>query len=328
MRTRLYSDLYGLIQALCGISFAINESIRIKALINRRAARVFRSSNYWTRFLVVGEERYCTPPPVLATTTVAGEGYFIASVGTTDFSSIGATPNAVFTATVATTVLTVTAITSGRIQVGDYITGSGLTTGGVQITALGTGSGGVGTYAISPSQSTLTSRVFKSFAVDSYFVATGAGTGNGTVRQSTGAVPYVESEKNSVDTFLRIFVRKPYLKASVQEFEYYVTSDGADLVSGDMNPLTAFVTYKKQFTDIFGDGVGEIVDIPDEWFNYLAHGTYADWLKSEGQQEKAAMADAEAESVLQEELIRLDENHTSGLVSSRIFTNANMQLRY
>jgi len=27
-------------------------------------------------------------------------------------------------------------------------------------------------------------------------------------------------------------------------------------------------------------------------------------------------------------MIRLDENHTSGLVSNRIFTNANMQLRY
>jgi PHD/YefM family antitoxin component YafN of YafNO toxin-antitoxin module len=328
MRTRLYSDLYGLIQALCGISFAINESIRIKALINRRAAKVFRNSNYWTRFLVVGEERYCTPAPEVATTTIAGEGYFIASVGTTDFSLIGATANAAFTATVATTVLTVTAVSSGALQVGDYITGTGLTTGGVQITALGTGKGGVGTYTISPTQATLTSRAFKSFAVDSYFVATGAGTGNGTVRASNSTIPYTESGLSSVDTFLRIFVRKPYRKASVQEFEYYVTSDGADLVSGDLNPLTAFVTYKKQFTDIFGDGNGEVVNIPEEWFNYLAHGTYADWLKSEGQQEKAAMADAEAEAVLQEELIRLDENHTSGLVSNRIFTNANMQMRY
>lgn len=328
MQTRLYSDLYGLIQALCGIQFSIAESIRVKSLINRRAARVFRASNYWTRFLAVGEERYCTPAPVAATTTVSGSGYFIATVGTTDYSSIGATANAVFTASVATTVLTVTAVTSGTIQVGDYITGSGLTTAGVQITALGTGRGGVGTYTISPTQATLTSRTFKSFSVDSYFVATGVGTGNGTVRVADSTIPYTETGKNAIDTFLRIFKERPYRKASVQEYEYYVTSDGAELVSGDLNPLTAFVTYKKQLTDFYGDNTGEIADIPAEWFHYLAHGTYADWLKAEGQQEKAALADQEAEAVLQDELIRLDENHTSGFVSSRIFTNANMQNRY
>lgn len=328
MQTRLYSDLYGLIQALCGIQFSITESVRVKSLINRRAARVFRASNYWTRFLVVGEERYCTPAPVAATTTVSGSGYFIATVGTTDYSSIGATANAVFTASVATTVLTVTAVTSGTIQVGDYITGSGLTTGGVQITALGTGRGGVGTYTISPTQATLTSRTFKSFSVDSYFVATGVGTGNGTVRVADSTIPYTETGKDLIDTFLRIFKDRPYRKASVQEYEYYVTSDGAELVSGDLNPLTAFVTYKKQLTDFYGDNTGEIADIPAEWFHYLAHGTYADWLKAEGQQDKAALADQEAEAVLQDELIRLDENHTSGFVSSRIFTNANMQSRY
>jgi hypothetical protein len=328
MQTRLYSDLYGLIQALCGIQFSIAESVRVKSLINRRAARVFRASNYWTRFLVVGEERYCTPAPVAATTTAVGNGYFIATVGTTDYSSIGATANAVFTASIATTVLTVTAVTSGTIQVGDYITGSGLTTSGVQITALGTGRGGVGTYTISPTQATLTSRTFKSFSADSYFVATGVGTGNGTVRVADSTIPYTETGKDSIDTFLRIFKDRPYRKASVQEYEYYVTSDGAELVSGDLNPLTAFVTYKKQLTDFYGDNTGEVTDIPAEWFHYLAHGTYADWLKAEGQQDKAALADQEAEAVLQDELIRLDENHTSGLVSSRIFTNANMQMRY
>jgi hypothetical protein len=329
MQTRLYSDLYGLIQALCGIQFSIAESIRVKSLINRRAARVFRASNYWTRFLVVGEERYCTPAPAAVTTTVAGNGYFINTVGNTDFSLIGATPNAVFTATNTATTLTVTSVTSGTIKVGDYITGANLTVTSVQITALGTGTGGVGTYSISPNQAVITTpRTLKSFSVNDYFIATGVGAGTGKVRLSNSTVPYTETGKNSIDTFLRIFKDRPYRKASVQEYEYYVTSDGAELVSGDLNPLTAFVTYKKQLTDFYGDNTGEVTDIPAEWFHYLAHGTYADWLKAEGQQDKAALADQEAEAVLQDELIRLDENHTSGFVSSRIFTNANMQMRY
>jgi hypothetical protein len=131
-----------------------------------------------------------------------------------------------------------------------------------------------------------------------------------------------------VDTFLRLFKQAPYIASSVQEFDFTVTAEGATLVAGDLNPSTAFLTYKAQFADTYGDGAGETSSVPAEWFQYLAHGTYADYLRAEGQQEKAALADQEAEALLTEELIRLDENHTSGFVSNRIRTNANMQLRW
>jgi hypothetical protein len=258
MQTRTYADLFSLIQALCGVVFASIETGRIKALINRRAQRAYRSSNYWTRFLKIGEERYLADDPVAVTTTVSGTGYFIETVGDTDFTLIGATAS----------------------------------------------------------------------TVGEYFVATGAGTGTGTVRRALGYVPYDETGKSSIDTFLRIFKQEPYISSSVQEFDYTVTADGATLVAGDLNPETAFVTYKAQFTDTYGDGAGETSSVPAEWFQYLAHGTYADYLRAEGQQEKAALADQEAEALLTEELIRLDENHTSGFVSNRIRTNANMQLRW
>jgi hypothetical protein len=209
MQTRTYADLFALIQALCGVVFASIETGRIKALINRRAQRAYRSSNYWTRFLKIGEERVVT----------------------------------------------------------------------------------------------------------------------------SGVMPYTEAGLSSVDTFLRIFKQAPYIASSVQEFDFTVTADGAALVAGDLNPSTAFVTYKAQFTDTYGPGLPDglstdVPSVPAEWFQYLAHGTYADYLRAEGQQEKAALADQEAEALLTEELIRLDENHTSGFVSNRIRTNANMQLRW
>ena len=204
MQTRTYADLFSLIQALCGVVFASIETPRIKALINRRAIRAYRASNYWTRFLKIGEER------------------------------------------------------------------------------------------------TVTSSV----------------------------IPYTESGLSSVDTFLRIFKQAPYALTSVQEFDYTVTANGANLIAGDLDPSSAFVTYKAQFSDTYGDRDDETSSVPAEWFQYLAHGTYADYLRAEGQQEKAALADQEAEALLTEELIRLDENHTSGFVSNRIRTNANMQLRW
>jgi hypothetical protein len=257
MQTRTYADLFALIQALCGVVFASIETGRIKALINRRAQRAYRSSNYWTRFLKIGEERYLSSDPISAT-VVADSGYFIATVGDTDFTLIGSSSN----------------------------------------------------------------------TVGEYFVATGVGTGTGTVRPALGYVPYSETGKSSVDTFLRFFKQAPYIASSVQEFDFTVTAEGATLVAGDLNPSTAFLTYKAQFTDTYGDGAGETSSVPAEWFQYLAHGTYADYLRAEGQQEKAALADQEAEALLTEELIRLDENHTSGFVSNRIRTNANMQLRW
>ena len=328
MQTRLYSDLFGLVQALCGVAFSIADSVRIKALINRRAQIAYRASNYWTRFLKVGEERYCTPAPAAVTTTVAGVGYFVESVGITDYSVIGLPANSVFTASIATNVLTVTAVSSGTIEVGDYLFGTGFVSP-IQITALGTGRGGVGTYTISPTQgSPIASRTFKTFTNGTYFVATGAGTGSGTVRLANSTIPYTETGLSSVDTFLRVFKQAPYAASSVQEFDYTVTSSGAKLVSGDLNPLKAFVTYKAQFTDVYGDNTGEVSDVPAEWFQYLAHGTYSDYLRAEGQQDRATIAAAEADLILQDELMRLDENHTSGFVSNRIRTNANMQLRW
>ena len=55
------------------------------------------------------------------------------------------------TASIATTVLTVTAVVSGTLAVGMTLTGTGVTAG-TTITALVTGTGGVGTYTVSASQ--------------------------------------------------------------------------------------------------------------------------------------------------------------------------------
>ncbi len=56
-----------------------------------------------------------------------------------------------FTGSIAGTTLTVSAVDFGTIQVGAQAFGTGVVTG-TKITALGTGTGGVGTYTVSPSQ--------------------------------------------------------------------------------------------------------------------------------------------------------------------------------
>ena len=57
----------------------------------------------------------------------------------------------VFTGSISGTTLTISAVTSGNLKVGSTISGSGVTAG-TTITALGTGTGGAGTYTVSASQ--------------------------------------------------------------------------------------------------------------------------------------------------------------------------------
>jgi hypothetical protein len=61
------------------------------------------------------------------------------------------TTGATFAGSIATTVLTVTGSPTGVIQVGMLISGTGVTAG-TTITALGTGTGGTGTYTVSAAQ--------------------------------------------------------------------------------------------------------------------------------------------------------------------------------
>jgi hypothetical protein len=67
-------------------------------------------------------------------------------IGKAQNSTVGAS----VTGTVATTVLTVTAISTGALSVGQTVSGVGITVG-TQIVSLGTGTGGIGTYNLSTS---------------------------------------------------------------------------------------------------------------------------------------------------------------------------------
>ena len=78
-----------------------------------------------------------------------------------DDSTVG-TNTAVVTGSISTTTLTVSAVTSGALHVGDQLVGANVTYG-TYITALGTGTGGTGTYTVNNSQ-TAASATINAFA--------------------------------------------------------------------------------------------------------------------------------------------------------------------
>jgi hypothetical protein len=117
---------------------------------------------------------------VNATALVAGVQYSALSLGTTDFTTVGATSISL-TGSIAGTVLTVTAGTG--VALGQILSGTGVTAN-TTITSFGTGTGGTGTYIVSASQTVASTTIT---ALNPAFTATGVATGTGTAQVTTWA---------------------------------------------------------------------------------------------------------------------------------------------
>jgi hypothetical protein len=133
-------------------------------------------------------------------------------------------------------------------------------------------------------------------------------------------VPYTESALDTIGTFLKIQAVAPYTASSPQDFNFYVDSAGAKLITS-ANPATAFVTYKKVLSDVYGETAGMQASVPSEWFDYIAHGVYSDYLRAEGQQEKSQLADNEAAMILNDELVQIEQQGAGMTFGTRYLSN-------
>ena len=251
-----YSDLLLRIKALAGVSdFTDTELTFMNSLVNRRANAAYEATDYWPRYLVVGEKRTLSTLTVTAAAIEAGNTYTILTVGTTNFVSIGAASNTV----------------------------------------------GV------------------------VFTATGTGSGTGTASLSTNIVPFTQAGKSTIDTFLRIHkTYQPFYLYSAPELEYYVTYEGAYLV-GDTAPSTnTYVTYKKVADAPY---TSASTNSPGEWFNYLAHASFADFLRQDGQNEKAVLEENIAKGILDDQLQKTDVSRATGMIGHRISTHNSRSFR-
>jgi hypothetical protein len=128
--------------------FTSNLSATVVGILNSSTGRVGISDNGINAYIVDGVYRYTW--------------------------RISSPANAVFTGSISGTTLTVTQVSSGTITAHQSLTGIGITAETV-ITALGTGTGGTGTYTINLSQ-TVAAETMTSAAVGARFTATIAGT--------------------------------------------------------------------------------------------------------------------------------------------------------
>lgn len=106
-----------------------------------------------------GLENFYINMPVQFEASIGGlsagaPGYYVTDYGTTSVTVISTSASitaGIVTGSISSTVLTVTAVTSGVVVPGAILSGTGITSGTTVLDYIG-GSGGVGTYLITPSQ--------------------------------------------------------------------------------------------------------------------------------------------------------------------------------
>ena len=125
------------------------------------------------------------------------------------------------------------------------------------------------------------------------------------------------------DTVFRIHKQDPTTTLYPEEYTFVsMIADSTNPHAGDiavkiLHPTTldgvdVFVTYRKDVetvvkdgsgtTGLFGNESGDNANIPFRFFEYMAFGAYADFLRGDGQTQKAQVEDQNAEMILRQEI--------------------------
>ena len=168
-----------------------------------------------------------------------------------------------------------------------------------------------------------TNRRFKEAYDSSEFWGRYLVVGESRTINSSNVVPFTESSKTTIGDFLRIHRTEPFQRQSAIEYDFYVTESGAHV----MNPVgstssAVFVTYKKQVPEITVES-----NIPLEFYYFIAHAVYADFLRMDGQTEKAILEEQIAKGFLDDELGKLDNIYNNNSIGKKISTYVNRSSR-
>lgn len=137
-----------------------------------------------------------------------------------------------------------------------------------------------------------------------------------------------ETGKDSVDTFIAVYDVDPRKRLNAIRYEFTTDFEGAKVLGkADTDPVddlpTYFVVYKAQIT--YTDFT---TNVPVEFAQYVIHGTYADWLRLEGQNEKAAVEEQFATIELQRQLEKISYTQGSPKLWQNISSHSNRQSRW
>ena len=331
MQDRTYSDLLFLIQSLVGGgNLTTEEQGSIDSFINRRAHEAFQTSQTWPRFLVGSEARDIISLTISGLATgsssdksgVTNGNYILLGQDSGDTSIGGA--NAVAgtnvyynpavgtrtsTQIISTVIYKNSSTNKWRIDFDGEVAISGS-----KITSIGSG-----TQVLIDADSI---KKDKPSDVVTWTLTSEIVSGTPLVIDEQ-LIPYAQTSKDTIGEFLKVYRKKAFLNDSSLEYDFFVDSNGANILNiANATDNTAFATYKKQLPQYTITSI----DIPGEWFFFIAHGAYADFLRMEGKVEQSMAEEGVAQGYLAQELEKVD-NMSNNNVFRRFSTHGTRQSR-
>lgn len=148
---------------------------------------------------------------------------------------------------------------------------------------------------------------------------------------SNSVVPFTQTSKTEIGEFLRINREQPLLRNSTIDFEFFVEIAGAHVINLTASDATSvFVTYRKPLTlltTLDNNGTGGETEVPNEFFLFMTHATYADFLRMDGQHSKAGFEEEIANQYLAEALDNPQQVYNNNTVGQRFKTYVSQQSR-
>jgi len=297
MQTRTYGDLFKLASALIGTGgeLSTGEQDQLSHFINRRFSEIFNASPSWPRYITVGEPRTIVQGQVVPTTE---DSYYVYGAGTTEANGLYVrNGNSVDTNPKYTLYNDDEAVYQITSTAGSIWAIQEVASGDILYSSIG--------GAIVPE-------------------------GIWTVEiDGKSPAPIVQALSN-IGEFVRIHNTQPLLNRSAREYEFYVTSSGAHILNVESTTNdTAWVTYKKEFTPytVTVDYYNSTLEVPAEFFNFISHAVYADFLRVQNKQEEALAEEQAAQTFLALELEKIDLRSNNNTINKKFSTYVNRQAR-
>jgi len=339
MQTRTYKDLFRLITSMIGtggeLASSGTEDTQVADFINRRFQQAFDTSPIWPRYFVNSEAREIISLIVSGLATgsssdqsakinanyillgqdtgtngaVAGTNvYYNPAIGTRTSSSIGS----------ATIIYKRASTNRWEIEINSSIDIAA--DGSISVDA---GSGDTALVEADAGKKDNPSEVVT-------WTLTATLVSGTPLVVNEQLIPYAQTGKTTIGDFNRIHRKRAFLNNSAIEYEFFVDLNGANILNiTNTTDNEAFVSYKKQFTPftVTSDFYNSTVEVPGEFFNFIAHAVYADFLRVQNRQQEAIAEEEVAQTYLALELEKIDIRSNNNTVNKRFSTYVNRQSR-
>jgi hypothetical protein len=335
MQTRTYGELFKVASALIGTGgqLAVGEQDQLRHFINRRFQQAFDESPVWPRYFVSSEARDIISLNISGLgagsstdkSSVINGNYILLGQGSGAISGVAGT-NVYYNPAVGTrtsTTISNSTVIFKRLSSNKWVVQDGgqVNISGSTITAVSAGSD-VLTEADSDSKDNPSEVV-------TWTLETAQLSGTPLI-VSKQLIPYAQTGRDTIGDFNRIHRKKAFLNQSAIEYDFFVDFDGANILNiANSNDNEAFVSYKKQFTPytVTSGYYDSSLEVPAEFFNYIAHSVYADFLRVQNRQEEALAEEQVAQTYLALELEKIDIRSNNNTINKRFSTYVNRQSR-